>query len=532
MSFKILKIPFVFPQDERFEVSKFDFMMEVGAPSTKIYHFTGTIPLPSGDRVPLTKDNLLLRDCTLRNTDFIEGIVVYAGRETKAMLNNGGTRYKRSNLERRMNLEVIWCVVILFVMCLVSAIGSGLWQNKHGGNSTISVPFIPPESLDAPLQSIELSNKAVYVGFLSFWTFIIIYQVIIPISLYVTIEIIKLMQIYHIHNDRDFKDKKSGKTIECRALNIPEELGQVQYVFTDKTGTLTENNMVFQRCSINGVDYGHAPVIIDKSLQSTERDTFTLNNQLQEELASIELPMIYTQPGSRQNPAPTSLSDCSQRVLDFFIILAACNTVIVAKYPHRDEMNASGMIVPNESANTSSGSEVDNASFNTTTNTLSAGSWGPSRLLRGILSLSRPLSPIASSPRSTPPHTPEASPRHPADSHTSASYQPPLPGVNIMLNPLNSTSNITEICDISIAPSSSPNSSVMRPSLLNIQSAQIYDPNLLRDTRSLTPSPMDIKPIYEAESPDELALVDAAYKYGCRLLRRTLHNVLVSLPGK
>ncbi|KAK7083322.1 putative phospholipid-transporting ATPase VD, partial [Halocaridina rubra] len=138
--------------------------------------------------------------------------------------------------------------------------------NKHGGNSTISVPFIPPESLDAPLQSIELSNKAVYVGFLSFWTFIIIYQVIIPISLYVTIEIIKLMQIYHIHNDRDFKDKKSGKTIECRALNIPEELGQVQYVFTDKTGTLTENNMVFQRCSINGVDYGHAPVIIDKSL--------------------------------------------------------------------------------------------------------------------------------------------------------------------------------------------------------------------------------------------------------------------------
>lgn len=67
-------------QDERFEVSKFDYMMEIGAPSTKIYHFTGTIPLPSGERVPLTKDNLLLRDCALRNTDYIEGIVVYAGK--------------------------------------------------------------------------------------------------------------------------------------------------------------------------------------------------------------------------------------------------------------------------------------------------------------------------------------------------------------------------------------------------------------------------------------------------------------------
>lgn len=48
---------------------------------------------------------------------------------------------------------------------------------------------------------------------------------------------------------------------ECRALNIPEELGQVEYVFTDKTGTLTENQMIFQRCSINDVDYSHPPII-------------------------------------------------------------------------------------------------------------------------------------------------------------------------------------------------------------------------------------------------------------------------------
>ena len=72
--------------------------------------------------------------------------------------------------------------------------------------------------------------------------------------------------------------------------------------------------------------------------QSSERDTFTLNNQLQEELTSIELPMIYTQPGSRQNAASPPLKESLQRVLDFFITLAVCNTVIVAKYPHRDEV--------------------------------------------------------------------------------------------------------------------------------------------------------------------------------------------------
>ncbi|MPC29979.1 putative phospholipid-transporting ATPase VA [Portunus trituberculatus] len=124
---------------EEFQVSQFNYMMEVGPPTTKMYHFTGTIPLSTGERVPLSKDNLLLRDCTLRNTDYIEGVVVYAGRETKAMLNNGGTRYKRSRLERRMNLEVIWCVVILFFMCLISATGSGLWQVLHH--------FLPSSSL-------------------------------------------------------------------------------------------------------------------------------------------------------------------------------------------------------------------------------------------------------------------------------------------------------------------------------------------------------------------------------------------------
>lgn len=55
------------------------------------------------------------------------------------MLNNGGTRYKRSRLEQRMNMEVIWCVVILFLMCLISATGSGLWQ--------VQLCFFPVQTL-------------------------------------------------------------------------------------------------------------------------------------------------------------------------------------------------------------------------------------------------------------------------------------------------------------------------------------------------------------------------------------------------
>ena len=47
-----------------------------------------------------------------------------AGHETKAMLNNNGPRYKRSKLERQMNVDVFWCVIILLVMCLFAAVGA------------------------------------------------------------------------------------------------------------------------------------------------------------------------------------------------------------------------------------------------------------------------------------------------------------------------------------------------------------------------------------------------------------------------
>ncbi|XP_016062401.1 PREDICTED: probable phospholipid-transporting ATPase VD [Miniopterus natalensis] len=233
-------------QDSELDPEKFFSRIECESPNNDLSRFRGFLEHSNKERVGLGKENLLLRGCTIRNTEAVVGIVVYAGHETKAMLNNSGPRYKRSKLERRANTDVLWCVLLLVIMCLTGALGHGIWLSRYGNIPFFNIPE-PNGHVISP----------VLAGFYMFWTMIILLQVLIPISLYVSIEVVKLGQIYFIQSDVDFYNEKMDSTIQCRALNITEDLGQIQYLFSDKTGTLTENKMVFRRCSVAGFDYCH-----------------------------------------------------------------------------------------------------------------------------------------------------------------------------------------------------------------------------------------------------------------------------------
>ncbi|XP_034627241.1 probable phospholipid-transporting ATPase VD isoform X3 [Trachemys scripta elegans] len=121
-------------QVSEIDPEKFSSRIECESPNNDLSRFRGFVEHSNKERVGLSRENLLLRGCTIRNTEAVVGIVVYAGHETKAMLNNSGPRYKRSKLERRVNTDVLWCVLLLILMCLIGALAKRL-ESYQGADS-------------------------------------------------------------------------------------------------------------------------------------------------------------------------------------------------------------------------------------------------------------------------------------------------------------------------------------------------------------------------------------------------------------
>ncbi|XP_019865878.2 phospholipid-transporting ATPase VD isoform X2 [Aethina tumida] len=461
-----------------FEPSKFKSRIEVEAPTTKIYRFHGAIVHPNDARVPVGTENLLLRECLLKNTDYIEGIVVYAGHETKAMLNNGGPRYKRSSLEKQMNQDVLWCVLILIFLCVIGAIGCKLWLGTY-------------KNLKEPFREFESDTME---AFLSFWTYIILLQIMIPLSLYVTLELCKMIQVYYIHNNADLYDPLMDKRSECRALNITEELGQIQYIFSDKTGTLTENRMIFRQCTIGGVDYNHPACDDQKDPAKMGSLSIEANIRLLEDL-------YLNGPGS--DCLVASRTSHSGRIQEFLLLLALCNTVVCSHQPHHDFMNASGVV-----------ESMD----------------GDSSIHEPTIQHSNDRYTRLEESRSVTPSPPMA---FAAGELRNRHHVPTL-------SPIDSVEHSPSSSDTGAVSSDSHNSKVSsRPKLLAIPSLfskkSSSNGNLSSAENEVqssgSSSQYERKPIFEAESPDELALVDASYTYRFRLLKRTPTQVDIEHPN-
>ncbi|XP_051687546.1 phospholipid-transporting ATPase IG isoform X11 [Oryctolagus cuniculus] len=223
--------------------------IECEQPQPDLYKFVGRINIYSNSLEAVARslgpENLLLKGATLKNTKKIYGVAVYTGMETKMALNYQGKSQKRSAVEKSINAFLIVYLFILLTKAAVCTTLKYVWQ---------STPHNDEPWYNQKTQK-ERETLKVLKMFTDFLSFMVLFNFIIPVSMYVTVEMQKFLGSFFISWDKDFYDEEIHEGALVNTSDLNEELGQVDYVFTDKTGTLTENTMEFIECCIDGHKY-------------------------------------------------------------------------------------------------------------------------------------------------------------------------------------------------------------------------------------------------------------------------------------
>ncbi|XP_024905477.1 phospholipid-transporting ATPase FetA [Pteropus alecto] len=284
-------------------LSAFDGEVRCESPNNKLGKFSGILTY-RGNNYILDHDKLLLRGCIIRNTDWCYGLVIYTGPDTKLMQNCGKSSFKRTHIDRLMNVLVLWIFLFLGGMCFILAIGHGIWENKKG---YYFQNFLPWKEY--------VSSSFVSVCFI-FWSYFIILNTMVPISLYVSVEIIRLGNSCYINWDQKMYYAPKNTPAQARTTTLNEELGQVKYVFSDKTGTLTQNIMIFNKCSINGTLYGPKIEAKLKTMKKTEKVSFSYNELADPKFSFYDKTLVE------------AVKKGDHWVHLFFLSLSLCHTVM------------------------------------------------------------------------------------------------------------------------------------------------------------------------------------------------------------
>ncbi|XP_030002018.1 phospholipid-transporting ATPase IA isoform X2 [Sphaeramia orbicularis] len=282
--------------------------MECESPNRHLYEFVGNIRLDGHSTVPLGPDQILLRGAQLRNTQWVHGVVVYTGHDTKLMQNSTRPPLKLSNVERITNFQILVLFGCLLAISLVCSIGQTIWKYQYGNDAWYM-------DLNSP------DGGAANFG-LNFLTFIILFNNLIPISLLVTLEVIKFIQAFFINWDTDMLYEPTNTPAMARTSNLNEELGQVKYIFSDKTGTLTCNVMQFKKCTIAGVAYGHVPEAEEGSFAEDDctLGTYCMHSTHSSDEAGFNDPSLLE---NLQSNHPTAAV-----ILEFMTMMAICHTAV------------------------------------------------------------------------------------------------------------------------------------------------------------------------------------------------------------
>ncbi|NXM84822.1 AT8B3 ATPase, partial [Oenanthe oenanthe] len=220
-------------------MAAFDGRVTCEEPNSRLHSFRGRLRW-RGRSHGLGSERLLLRGCRVRNTRRCYGLVLYAGQVESGGLWDPGT-FSSWDAHAGFPPQIF---LVLLLTSLGLAVASGFWartfQEKHSYLAALYEHTSPAQQ-----------------AFLNFWGFTILLSIIIPMSMYITLEFIYLVNSCFINWDLEMYHGAKDIPAEARSTSLSDQLGQIEFIFSDKTGTLTQNIMSFKKCCINGTIYGN-----------------------------------------------------------------------------------------------------------------------------------------------------------------------------------------------------------------------------------------------------------------------------------